>query len=447
MLRAKLFAAVAAAALIPAAGLSAAEYDLSSYLEKVERDNTSIALAHRSLEEAGQTVARARSQLLPMVAAQGTYTRNMKDITQPYPVAANSNTPVAPGVYPLITRDIDVNSDNEVMMALSVSQKIIDPLSIAQFEQARKGRSISSQALELTRRGVRNGAKKLYAQTQLIISMVSVMEASERTAEETYRDIERKFRVGLAKELDMLMAEVDWKSRIPKTAEARKNAELALMALKNLAGIPLSEQVTLTEKVDVLPDLPTQPGLDGILASRPDYSIEVLSRDIADIARKASIANFLPTLSANFAYAWQGSGNGSAYDDSDVTVMTLGATLTVPLFTGGYRLSLMESAKIQQQQQARKIAQKKLDIEQELLGLQLQLSTAKSNLESARLVVETAQRAHRLAKAAFDTGLATQLSVSQASTNLDQARLGLLNAQYEYRAAYYDWEQATGSRD
>jgi outer membrane protein TolC len=445
MLRAKLFAAAVAAALIPAAALSAAEYDLSSYLEKVERDNTDIALARRSLEEAGQTVARARSQLLPMVAAQGTYTRNMKDITQPMPagVVLDGTT----GFKQLEYVDYDVNSDNEVMMALSVSQKIIDPLSIAQFEQARKGRSISSQALELTRRGVRNGAKKLYAQTQLILSMVAVMETSERTAEETYRDIERKYRVGLAKELDMLMAEVDWKSRIPKTAEARKNAELALMALKNLAGIPLGEQVVLTEKVDVLPDLPSQPGLDGILASRPDYSIEVLSRDIADIARKASVANFLPTLSANFAYAWQGSGNGSAYDDSDVTVMTFGATLTVPLFTGGYRLSLMESAKIQQQQQARKIAQKKLDIEQELLGLQLQLSTAKSNLESAGLVVETAQRAHRLAKAAFDNGLATQLSVSQASTNLDQARLGLLNAQYEYRAAYYDWEQATGSRD
>lgn len=441
MLRAKIFAAALAAAAIPAVSLSAAEYDLSSYLDKVERDNTNIALARRSLEEAGQTVARARSQLLPMVAAQGSYTRNMKDITQPMAVAA------PPGGGALIYQDIDINSDNEVMLALSVSQKIIDPMSVAQFEQARKGKAISSQALELTRRGVRNGAKKLYAQTQFILSMVSVMETSERTAEETYRDIERKYRVGLAKELDMLMAEVDWKSRIPKTAEARKNAELALMALKNLAGIPLDEQVVLTEKVDSLPELPSQPGLDGILASRPDYGIEILSRDIADIARKASLANFLPTLSANFAYAWQGSGDGSAFDDSDVTVMTFGATLTVPLFTGGYRYSLMESAKIQQQQEARKIAQKKLDIEQELLSLQLQLSTAKSNVESARLVADTAQRAYRLAKAAFDNGLATQLSVSQASTNLDQARLGLLNAQYEYRAAYYDWEQAIGSRD
>lgn len=445
MLRPKILAAALAAALIPAAAVSAVEYDLSSYLAKVERDNTNIVLARRTLDEAGQTVARARSALLPMVAFQGTYTRNLKDITQPVPVGAN--VPSGGGFAPLIYQDYDTNKDNEVMLALRVEQKIIDPMSVAQFEQARKGKVISSQALEATRRGVRNGAKKLYAQTQLLLSMVSVMEASERTAQETYQDIERKYKVGLAKELDMLMAEVDWKSRVPKTAEARKNANLALMALKNLAGIPLTEELTLTEPTESLPALPQQPGIDAVLASRPDYSIELLSKDIADIARRASFANFLPSLSANFSYAWGGMGDGSAFKDSDYTAMSFGATLTVPLFTGGYKVSLMESAKIQQQQQDQKIAQKRADIEQELVGLQLQLTTSKANLESARLVAETAQRAFKLAKAAFDNGLATQLSVSQASTNLDQSRLGFLNAEYEYRSAYYDWEQATGSVD
>jgi len=447
MLRPTFFAAAVAAALIPAAAVSAADYDLAAYLKKVEQDNTDITLARRDLDAAVQSVVQTRSALLPTVGLQGSYTRNMKDIEQPTAVAANSNETVAPGIYPLIYDDYDSNKDNEVLIALGVNQKVFDAEAIARFEQARKGRTLRSEALEATRRGVRNGAKKLYAQTQLAMSVVTVMETSERTAEETYRDIERKFRVGLAKELDMLMAEVDWKSRIPKTTEAKKNAELALMAFKNLAGIPLAEQTTLTESTDRLPELPAQPSLDSVLSSRPDYSIELLTRDIADIAHRASLATFLPTVSASFSYAYGGLGNGSSYDDYDYQAMTLGATVTLPLFTGGYRLSLMESAKIEQQRQARKIAQKKIDIEQELLGLDLQISTAKSNLESARLVVETAQRAFKLAKSAFDSGLATQLSVSQASTNLDEARLGLLNAQYEYRAAFYDLEQAIGSRD
>ena len=440
-----LFAAIVVAVSISAA-VSAADYDLATYLSKVEAGNTVVALARRDLDSAAQSVVQARSALLPTVALQGSYKRNLLDLEQSTAVAASATA--VNGVYPFIRKDVDTNFDNELMLALGVNQKIFDAEALARYQQAKTGRTLRSQALETTRWAVRASAKKLYAQTQLAVSVVSVMESSERTAEETYRNIERKFKVGLAKELDMLMAEVDWKSRVPKTADARKNAEISLNAFKNLAGIALSEPVVLTESLAAVPDLPAAPKLDAVLSSRPDYAIEVLSGDLADIARKAAFGSFLPTIGASFSYARGGYyGHISASDKYEFDTMQLGATVTLPLFTGGYRLSLMETAKIEQEKQSLKLSQKRRDIEQDLTSVRLRLETARGGIDSARLVVETAQRAAVLSKAAFDNGLATQLSVSQASTNFDQARLGLLNAQYEYRAAYYDWELATGASD
>jgi outer membrane protein TolC len=65
-------------------------------------------------------------------------------------------------------------------------------------------------------------------------------------------------------------------------------------------------------------------------------------------------------------------------------------------------------------------------------------------VESARLIVETAQRAVNLSRTAYTNGSATQFTVTEAVNRLGEARLGLQSAIFEYRSTYYDWELAAG---
>jgi len=75
---------------LSAASVSAEDYTLSAYLGRVEQQNLDLALAQKELDSASQGVVQARSALLPSVAVQGGYNRNLKEITQPYPVASVS---------------------------------------------------------------------------------------------------------------------------------------------------------------------------------------------------------------------------------------------------------------------------------------------------------------------------------------------------------------------
>jgi len=436
-------ALIAAAALAAGCGAAAAatEYDLAAYLAKVEAANPDLALARCDLAAAEQGVVQSRSALLPAVALQGGYTRNLIDIEQPKAVAAD------PATGAFIYQEIDTNYDNEITLGLGVQQKLFDAEAIARYDQARKGRAAQLSVYEVTRRNIRAAAKKLYAQTQLALEVVEVDETSERTAEENYRNAERKFRAGVTTELETLTAEVDWKSRVPATAEARKNAELAMVALKNLAGIPLAEDIALTEDTARLPDDPIDPSLDEVLAARPDFAACLMSKEIADIARKAAYGSFLPTVSASFSYGYYDGKGSDILPEYDVTTATLGLKATLPLFAGGYRLSLMESARNNQVKAATSIAKKRDDVERELVSVRLRLDEARRRVDSARLVETTARKAADLAKLSFANGLATQLQVSQAATGLDQALLGLQNAIYQYKAAYYDWELATGKSE
>ena len=435
-------AIIAAAALaLSAAAAAAAEYDLAAYLAKVEAANPDLALARYDLEAAEQGVKQARSALLPAVAAQGGYTRNLGDIEQPKAVAAD------PATGAFIYQEFDTNYDNELTLGLGVQQRIFDAEALARFEQARKGRTAQLSVYEVTRRNIRSSAKSLYAQTQLAQAVVAVSEASERMAEENYRSAERKFRAGVTTELELLTAEVDWKSKIPASAEARKNAELALVSLKNLAGIPLAEGLSLTEDTSRLPEAPADPELEAVLAARPDYAASLLSKEIADISRRAAYGSFLPSVSGSFSYGYYLGEGSEILPKYDQTSAKLGLTMTLPLFAGGYRLSLMESARINQEKAATSIAKKRDSIERELVSVRLRLDEARRRVDSALLVESTARKAAELAKTSFANGLATQLQVTQAATNLDQALLGLHNARFQYKSAYYDWELVTGRQD
>jgi outer membrane protein TolC len=203
------------------------------------------------------------------------------------------STPVAsvPGGGPLVYQDVDSNYDNELTLGVGVNQTLFDAGATASYNKTRKGRAIREQSFEAARRGIQNAAKKLYAQSQLVLTVVEIMEASEHLSREIYQSTERKYRAGAGTELDLLMAEVDWKTKAASMTEARKNAELALIAFRNLAGIPVTEPVTLTEQggLNPLGELPQIP------ESPPRWKRHSLPAPIT--ARSSFQANFL-TLTA-----------------------------------------------------------------------------------------------------------------------------------------------------
>jgi outer membrane protein TolC len=135
-------------------GISAAEYDLEAYLKRVEHYNLDIAYAHKGLETAKQNTVQARSALLPSIGVQGAYTRNLQDVMQSTPVAADLSS------GRIIRQDADSNYDNEFTLGIGITQKLFDASAMGQYNQARKGTAVQEQTLEALRRNLRNNAKK-----------------------------------------------------------------------------------------------------------------------------------------------------------------------------------------------------------------------------------------------------------------------------------------------
>jgi len=353
-----------------------------------------------------------------------------------------------PGGGPLVFQDVRANYDNELTMGIGISQVLFSAGAISNYGKAKLGKAIREQSFEAARLAVLCAAKKLYLRAQLALLVVEIRESSERFSLEQYQRVERRRQAGAATEMDMLSAEVDWRSKTDAAREARKNAELVLLAFRDLAGIPHSQAITLTQENSGPPEIPETSNLGNILANRADYRALMLSRELSGIERKAARNAFLPEVSASFNYALGGMGNGSSLiGDYDFKSATLGITVNIPILAGGARLARMKAAQLEQEKAIIALSQKETAIESELIELQLRLDDARQRFDSSYRTVETAQRAVELAQAAYTNGQATYLTVTDAQDKLDLIWLNFVNVNFEYFSAYYDWELATGIKN
>ncbi|MCL1929392.1 MAG: TolC family protein [Treponema sp.] len=418
--------------------VSAEEYDLTTYLAMVEQNNPDLLMALKDFELAKTGVTQARAVLLPSIGVQGGYNRNLTERTQSMAVASQ-------GPGPLVFQDVRTNFDNELTLGIGVNQILFSSAAFSNYSRAKISRAIREQSLDGVRLAVLCAAKKLYARAQLALLVVEIRESSERLSLEQYQRVQRLHQVGAAIELDLLSAEVNWRTKADATAEAKKNAELVLIAFRDLAGIPHSQVIALTQVHTDLPEVSDSPDMGNVLASRADYLVLLLSRELTDIERNAAGKLFLPEVSANFSYAMGGMGNGSSIaGDNNFNSATFGLTVNIPVFTGGVRLARMKAAKLEQEKVAIALSQKETAIESELFELQLRLAEAWQRSESSLLTVETARRAAALAQRAYANGQATYLAVIDAQDKLDQVWLNFANISFEYLSAYYDWELAAG---
>ena len=420
------------------------ELSLQRFLEQVEENSLQLenARADRGLAKVQENLAK--TQLAPIIAGQVGYTRNLTDITQPFPVGvvATGN----PGFLEAVTRDIDINSDNDLTVGVSVQQTIFDAIVLRGLEASRNFSELTGTIYEATRQTLLTEAKRLYFQVLLLNEVVTVRESSAETAYDNFVETQARLDTGLASPLEVLQAEVNYKLTLPETTQAERNRNIALQSLKSFAGIPQETPVQLTGTIDSYPTLPDFSQAFEQRVNRPDYQALQRSAHLRDIDLSLQYAKFYPKLSASFSYGWQGSSDQFDFSDGQDS-MSVGVVLSLPIFLGGSRFVQVDEAKLQLQKAYTEIALKEDEIYTELDRIRLTLEESSQRITSAEQTRATAERAYQVMETSLDSGLSTQLELKDARVSLEAAQLSYVAAVFDYLSAYFDWQLAVGGGD
>lgn len=225
------------------------------------------------------------------------------------------------------------------------------------------------------------------------------------------------FDEGMVTKADVLKVKVKMNEADLSVIKAENGLNLSRMALNQVCGLPLGEQIKLEdEDLERNPDLVQVIPTEEALNNRPEIEMLNQMNNIAHANEKMMISRFLPTVGLTGGYMVSNPSSFKGFDKKFDGMFNFGVVATVPLFHFGERVHTLNVSRA-----SKVVAALELEDAKEKIELQISQSTYKSteSLKKQMLTkknVENAQENLMYANEGFKEGVITASDVLMAQT-------------------------------
>ncbi len=289
-----------------------------------------------------------------------------------------------------------------------------------------------------------------YQDVLLAAEQITVQEASIHLLEQELADTRRRFDAGTVPRFNVLRAEVELANAKPRLIRARNALRIAKNNLAVLLGFNIPKgtdqdiPLQTSEKMAAEPlDLKLADAINRGLGQRPELgALRTAGKLRGEEVRQAK-GDYFPQLSGTAGYGWQ---NRTFVRDLDRELhgWNVGLVLSWDIWDAGLTKGRVAAARAREQRA-------RIDVDDTVRRIELEVRTAFSNfaeardvLESQARVIEQAEEALRLANARSEAGTGTQLDVLSAQTALTETRTTYSVALHDHNVARARLERAVG---
>ena len=401
--------------------------NLREALEMTDRLNPDVQVARLRILENEARAQGARSAYGPQVEARiaGTYqTINLQGIGLIFPGAPSRIGPF---------RTFDARP--------VVRQTVLDAPLVEQMRAARLTAAASRKDEEVVRETSRLAVLVLYLQAFQAGSRIRAAEARLETAAAVLAQARDKEAGGTASKLDVSRAEEQQESERGRLIEARRDRDLLVTLLRRTIGIEDSGDLALADPQPPPARLATtEEARKDALGQRAE--IDAAGSRIAAAAaevRRAQRERW-PRLGFEGSFGLSGAG-----PDRSLSTWSIGAALTVPLWTSGRIESGIKEAQARRGQAEQAARQVRLQVAQEADQAVIEGDAARRSLEAATRAAAAAKESLELARLRFGAGLTTNLDVVTAQGALAEAEEQSIRARFDGQVAAARLARARGS--
>lgn len=270
------------------------------------------------------------------------------------------------------------------------------------------------------------------------LEMQRLVHENVMRLESYVRDAERLVAAGLATKNDVLKFQVQLSSAKLSQIDAANDAQVAMMSLNNIIGLPLDRPITLVSVPDG--SAVTEQALARLAETAGERRGDVLASryrlDAAKAAVTAAQAGWWPqiSLAGNYYYSRPNQRYLPTRDEF-LGTWDIGVQLQWDVWNWGATSSRSDQARASLQQAELAVLQKDDDVSLEVTQAHLAVRRAREKVTVARMGLEQAQENARSIGEKYRSGLAT-------SSELLDADVSLLQAQTQYTAALVETEVA-----
>ncbi len=438
------------------------------------RQNPSILAQIQVLKEQKGLVYQAQARLFPQLTATANYMQNDPGLVRVGGASSgirnNFDLLALPAGQPLVINPatgtsnlISIPSSSLLssirntpteswQVQLTVSQLIWD--GGATIASRRAARILEDQAYYALRDIIDQTVATIRTQFYQILlnrALIQVQEESVNLLQSQLNDQRSRFEAGTVPQFNVLQAEVALQNQIPQLIAARNNYRISQLNLARTLGIPANRQYVSDEPLPVsgtLEFIPIKFDLASALVTarnnRPFLKAQ-RSNVLANVENiTTAAAGFQPTLTANAGLEQASSGVSSNLKDTRQGWF-FGFQGSWNIFDGGLTYGKLKQARGQ-------LEQSKVTFDDSVRQVELEVSTAVSNLRQAQETVVSAQKAIeqareslRLSQERLAAGTGTQLDVLNAQTALTTAQTNLVQAEFSYESAVFEFQRSTAT--
>ena len=248
-------------------------------------------------------------------------------------------------------------------------------------------------------------------------------------------------KAGVGIRIDTLRANVEFQNEQQRLVSAQTDFKTSVNGLVRLLNLDPHQTLELTDQGAFFesPSVSGDSSIEQAWQARPELIALKARRAAQETQISASRAQRLPRLSINGSWAEEGLTPSTV-----IPVYAYGATLNVPLYTGGRIHAETAEAEIE----LKKLDQQEHDLRNrialEVKNALAQLEAARTEIDAANQGVQLAQEEVTQARDRFRAGVANNIEVITAQDELARANDNQIDALYKYNQARADLAHATG---
>ncbi|MEQ1501469.1 MAG: TolC family protein [Myxococcota bacterium] len=410
------------------------ELTLHEALDRLIADSPDWAAAEARVASASGIARQAAAGFLPIVAAQGTYTRNDSEVVFGFSqlidgLLAAVPIPVDPAELPdvpdTVIQPLEVWSG-----AASVRIPLVAPVAIADWTAARRSVRALSGTTDEIRLELESGLIAAAAGAEAAAGVVAAATKAVDVAGDHLAATEIAQVAGTATSVDVLGAKADVARRRSELAESQANLASAQEQLGGLLGIDGPATVVLPEAAPLDPTGATRPA--------------ITAADARVGAARAQVQSAwwrqFPTLAATGA----ATAATEPYPTGNQTAWRVGLEATWTLYDGGFRYGKLHQAQADQAAAQAARTSEQLRVSREQREAERNLAVAQEQLTLAMEQANLAAEASEVAQLGLSAGTVSPLQARDVETDAFRAEVGVVGARARLRIAEASLRRARG---
>jgi outer membrane protein len=329
---------------------------------------------------------------------------------------------------------------------IDVSQLLFDGQVFVGLQARDAVLKFAQKNVEVTQEQIKTNIYKIYYQLVVGKKQLGAVDANIVRFEKLLFDVKEIYKNGFAERLDIDKVQVQLNNLTTEKQKIENLLAIGNAGLKFLINMPQKETLALTDTLSetFIKDNILDESYD--YKNRKEFQLLSIAQQLGEYNIKRYKLSKLPTVAAFASFSKNAQRSSfNFFNKGDWFSTSLaGVKISVPIFEGNKKNSLIQQSKYELQKTKNNIAQLQQAIDYDV-------ATARVNVKSAILTIDVqnqnmglAEKVYNTTKKKFEQGLGSNQEIYTAQAELKVAQTNYYSALYDAINAKIDYLKATG---